>query len=52
MPVIITGPEVRVDDVCEYSEVAVAKGGLCRIRGADVMNIMMDLMNYSHKFGA
>ena len=52
VPVIITGPEVRVDDVCEYSEVAVAKGGLCRIRGADVMNIMMDLMNYSHKFGA
>ena len=52
VPVIITGPEVRVDDVCEYSEVAVAKGGLCRIRGADVMNIMMDLMNYAHKFGA
>ena len=25
---------------------------LCRIRGADVMNIMMDLMNYAHKFGA
>lgn len=52
VPVIIIGPEVRVDDVCEYSEVAVAKGGLCRIRGADVMNIMMDLMNYAHKFGA
>ena len=52
VPVIITGPEVRVDDVCEYSEVAVAKGGLCRIRGADVMNIMMNLMNYAHKFGA
>ncbi|WP_404805330.1 2,3-bisphosphoglycerate-independent phosphoglycerate mutase [Methanobrevibacter smithii] len=52
VPVIITGPEVRVDDVCEYSEVAVAKGGLCRIRGSDVMNIMMDLMNYAHKFGA
>lgn len=52
VPVIITGPEVRVDDVSEYSEVAVAKGGLCRIRGSDVMNIMMDLMNYAHKFGA
>lgn len=52
VPVIITGPEVRVDDVCEYSEVAVAKGGLCRIRGSDVMNIMMDLMDYAHKFGA
>lgn len=52
VPVIITGPEVRVDDVCEYSEVTVAKGGLSRIRGSDVMNIMMDLMNYAHKFGA
>jgi 2,3-bisphosphoglycerate-independent phosphoglycerate mutase len=52
VPVIIRGPEVRVDDVCEFSEVACAKGGLNRIRGSDVMNIMMDLMNYAHKFGA
>ena len=52
VPVLIRGPEVRVDDVKEFSEVACAKGGLNRIRGADVMNIMMDLMNYAHKFGA
>ena len=52
VPVLIRGPEVRVDDVCEFSEVACAKGGLNRIRGSDVMNIMMDLMNYAHKFGA
>lgn len=52
VPVIIKGPEVRVDDVNKFSEVNAAKGGLCRIRGSDVMNIMMDLMNYSHKFGA
>ena len=52
VPVIIRGPEVRVDDVNEFSEIACAKGGLCRIRGSDVMNIMMDLMNYAHKFGA
>ena len=52
VPVLIRGPEVRVDDVEEFSEVACAKGGLCRIRGSDVMNIMMDLMNYAHKFGA
>ena len=52
VPVLIRGPEVRVDDVKEFSEVACAKGGLCRIRGSDVMNIMMDLMNYAHKFGA
>lgn len=52
VPIIINGPEVRVDDVCEYSEVAVAKGGIGRIRGSDVMNILMDLMGYAHKFGA
>ena len=43
---------MRVDDVKEYNEYAVAKGGMCRIRGADVMNIMTDLMGYAHKFGA
>ena len=52
VPILINGPEVRVDDVCEYNEFAVAKGGMCRIRGADVMNIMTDLMGYAHKFGA
>ena len=52
VPVIINGPEVRVDDVKEYNELTVAKGGLCRIRGQSVMNIVMDLMNNSHKFGA
>ena len=52
VPVIIRGPEVRVDDVKEFSEIACAKGGLNRIKGSDVMNIMMDLMNYAHKFGA
>ena len=52
VPILINGPEVRVDDVCEYNEFAVAKGGMCRIRGADVMNIITDLMGYAHKFGA
>jgi 2,3-bisphosphoglycerate-independent phosphoglycerate mutase len=52
VPILINGPEVRVDDVCEYNEYAVAKGAMCRIRGADVMNILTDLMGYAHKFGA
>ena len=52
VPIVINGPNVRVDDVKEYHEFATYKGGLCRIRGSDVMNIMMDLMNNSHKFGA
>lgn len=52
VPVLIKGPEVRTDDVNKFNEIDVAKGGLCRIRGSDVMNIMMDLMNNSQKFGA
>lgn len=52
VPIIIKGPEVRVDDVDKFSERAAVSGGLCRIRGTDVMNILMDLMNKSEKFGA
>ncbi|MCL2688011.1 MAG: phosphoglycerate mutase, partial [Methanobrevibacter sp.] len=52
VPIIIKGPEVRVDDVDKFSELEAYKGGLCRIRGSDVMDILMDLMNNSTKFGA
>jgi len=52
VPLIIKGPEVRVDDVNSFSERAAAKGGLCRIRGSDIMNMLMDFMNKSDKFGA
>jgi len=51
-PIVINGPEVRVDDVKQFSEIEAHKGGLCRIRGSDVMDILMDLMNNSSKFGA
>ena len=52
VPIIINGPGIRVDDVKTYNERAASNGGLCRIRGSDVMNILMDLMNKSTKFGA
>jgi 2,3-bisphosphoglycerate-independent phosphoglycerate mutase len=52
VPLIITGPELRVDNVEKFNERAATRGGLCRIRGSDVMNILMDLMNKSEKFGA
>lgn len=52
VPIVIKGPEVRVDDIEKFSEFDAAKGSLGRIRGSDVMNILMDLMNYAHKFGA
>lgn len=52
VPIVIKGPEVRVDDVNKFNERAATSGGLCRIRGSDVMNILIDLMNKSDKFGA
>jgi len=52
VPLVISGSPVRVDDVEEFNERAAAKGGLCRIRGSDIMNIIMDLTNRATKFGA
>lgn len=52
VPIVICGPDVRVDDVKNFNERSVTKGGLCRIRGNNIMDILMDLMNLSTKFGA
>ncbi len=52
VPIVIKGPNIRVDSVDQFNERAAANGGLCRIRGKDIMNILMDLMNKSSKFGA
>ncbi|QHN08253.1 2,3-bisphosphoglycerate-independent phosphoglycerate mutase [Methanothermobacter sp. THM-2] len=52
VPITINGPEVRVDDVSVFGERAAAAGGLCRIRGSDVMDMLLDLMNRKEKFGA
>lgn len=52
VPLVIKGPDVRVDQVNQFHERAAATGGLSRIRGSDIMNILMDLMNRSTKFGA
>jgi len=52
VPIAITGPYVRRDDVEEYDERACAKGGLNRIRGRDLMSILMNLIGKAKKFGA
>ncbi len=52
VPIAITGPYVRRDDVEEYDERACAKGGLNRIRGMDLMSILMNLIGKTEKFGA
>jgi 2,3-bisphosphoglycerate-independent phosphoglycerate mutase len=52
VPLAITGPYVRRDDVEEYNERTCAKGGLNRIRGVDLMPTLMNLMGKTKKFGA
>jgi 2,3-bisphosphoglycerate-independent phosphoglycerate mutase len=52
VPITICGPEVRTDDVREFNERANAKGGMGRIRGRDIIPILLNLMNKSEKFGA
>jgi 2,3-bisphosphoglycerate-independent phosphoglycerate mutase len=52
VPIAITGPYVRCDDVKEFSERSCAKGGLNRIRGMDLMPILMNFLGKTKKFGA
>ncbi|MEM3700299.1 MAG: 2,3-bisphosphoglycerate-independent phosphoglycerate mutase [Candidatus Bathyarchaeia archaeon] len=52
VPIAITGPYVRCDDVKEFSERACVKGGLNRIRGMDLTPILMNFLGKTKKFGA
>lgn len=52
VPLLIHGPGVRVDEVPRYNELIAHKGGLCRVRGMDVMPVVLDLVNKTKKFGA
>ena len=52
VPVTISGADARIDGVKEFDEVAVAAGALGRIRGMDLMPIVMGMANRSQKFGA
>ena len=52
VPIVITGPYVRRDDVEEFGERSCAKGGLNRIRGIDLMPTLMNLLGKTPKFGS
>jgi 2,3-bisphosphoglycerate-independent phosphoglycerate mutase len=52
VPVVIRGPYVRRDGVVEFGERSCGRGGLNRIRGADLMHTLMDLLGKTKKFGA
>ena len=52
VPIVIRGPDVRVDSVFTFDEISSSAGGLNRIRGGDLMPILVDLINRSEKYGA
>ncbi len=52
VPIAITGPYVRFDKVEEYDERSCAEGGLDRIKGMNLMPILMNLLGKTGKFGA
>jgi 2,3-bisphosphoglycerate-independent phosphoglycerate mutase len=52
VPIAFRGPGVRVDDVKQFGERAVAAGCLGPIRAMDIMNIITNQMNIQEKFGA
>ncbi|HJK77667.1 MAG TPA: 2,3-bisphosphoglycerate-independent phosphoglycerate mutase [Methanocorpusculum sp.] len=52
VPLIIHGDGTRTDHVSSYDEISCAAGALCRIRGGDLMPILLDLIDKTHKYGA
>ncbi len=52
VPVLVYGPTVRVDTVKRFDELSVMAGGLGRIRGTDLLPILLSDSNGAEKFGA
>ena len=52
VPLAIYGEGIRKDDVKSYNEISMAEGGIGRIRGKDLLPIMLDLVNKSEMYGA
>jgi 2,3-bisphosphoglycerate-independent phosphoglycerate mutase len=52
VPLAIYGRHVRTDGVQTFGERACAGGGLGRLRGTDLLQVMLDLAGRSEKFGA
>jgi 2,3-bisphosphoglycerate-independent phosphoglycerate mutase len=51
-PILIWGPTVRRDLVTRFGETAASQGGVGRIRGLDIVNILTSYMNVQEKYGA
>lgn len=52
VPLAIVGEGVRIDHVDRYDEISMAGGALGRIRGKDLLPILLDVANKSEMYGA
>jgi 2,3-bisphosphoglycerate-independent phosphoglycerate mutase len=52
VPLLIYARDIRVDEVSEFDEISVTKGILGRIRGSQLMPILLDLSGRAERFGA
>jgi len=52
VPITISGGGARMDGIKEFDEVSVAGGALGRIRGMDLMPILLGMADRAKKFGA
>jgi len=52
VPLAIFGPNVRPDNVRSFGERSCAQGGLGRLRGMDLLPVLLDLAGRTEKFGA
>src|SRR3989441_529959 len=52
VPLTIFGEGVRVDDVLNFDERSMAHGALGRLRGTEVMNVLLNASNRMEKYGA
>lgn len=52
VPLTISGGGTRVDGVKDFDEMSVASGALGRIRGVDLMPILLGVADRARKFGA
>ena len=51
VPVLIAGFNVRRDHVKKFDEISVIRGGLHRIRGKELMNILLDVTHRAPEYG-
>ncbi len=52
LPLTIWGDEVRTDHIEKYDERSCSRGGLNRVSGGDLLNMLKDLADRTEKFGA